>query len=660
MSFCCFGRCLPEEKEKYSETRLMDVAISQPRNKQQFQDKENLLEQECINMKQLSSNGESPPAMVTLHQTAVAQEAHPPSHPVLLQDLAEYVQNAIQTAALRKEHELIKKGQLHSWNRAENVSVKEKNRYGKLLAYDKTRVVLDATDDDNATSDYINANYIDGYRKPKAYIATQGPKENTCADFWRMVWQEKSSKIIMLTNIVEVGKKKCEKYWPDAVHMYDSITVTLEKTEVSADYTIRTFRLKKANSAQVHHVQQFHYTSWPDHGVPIYPSVLVSFIKKVKNVPSPADSGPIIVHCSAGIGRTGTVMLVDSMMDMGNEEKKVDVLQFLYNMRQQRINILDNPDQYEFVHTALVEALLIDSTAIASSKFPDFYCQIKCQNEPIKKELQQQYKILDTYRPVHQSTHTRAGLDPQNAAKNRNSRILPDEKQRVYLKQTSLNQSDYINAIYVSGYKQKDSFIVTQYPMSHTVNDYWRLVVEKNCPLIVILNALDTTDQTSPTFWPLEAKTESFGTIQVTTTTVESDNGILVYNLTIKGSTKGLEQPMPVTLIHYPFWNHQQDIPQVAEKFVQLLDLTFRYRQMHQMGQVLVTCYDGSSSCGLFCALAFICEKVKVEQEVDVFTAVRSIRTNRPSFIKNMAQYLFCYEATMSFLESFALYANFQ
>lgn len=638
----------------------MDVVATQPSNKP-FQDKESLLDYDCINMKPLSFNGESPPAMSPIQQTAVAHvEAHPPTHPVLVQDMAEYVRNAIQNKALRQEHELIKKGQLHSWNRAEDIAVKEKNRYAKLLAYDRTRVVLEPVDG-NPSSDYINANYIDGYHKPKAYIATQGPKENTCSDFWRMVWHEKSSKIVMLTNIVEIGKKKCEAYWPEAVRMYDSITVTLEKTEVSADYTIRTFRLKKTNDTRVHHVQQFHYTSWPDHGVPMYPSVLVAFIKKIKSVPSPADSGPVIVHCSAGIGRTGTVIIIDSMMDMGNEEKKVDVLRFLYEMRQQRVNILDNPDQYEFVHTALVEALLIDSTSIPSSKFPTYFSQLTSKNEKlIKIEVQQQYKILESYRPVHQSTHTRAGLDPQNAAKNRNSEILPDEKQRVFLKQTSQHQSDYINGIYVSGYKQKDSFIVTQFPLPSTIDDYWRLVLEKCCPLIVILNDLDPSDQTAPVFWPLETRSITFGSIQVTTTNIENDNGILVYSLTVKGSTKGTNHPMSVTLIHYPFWRHQQDIPSSSDKFVQLFDLTLRYRQTLQTGSVLITCYDGSSSSGLFCALAFICEKIKVEQEVDVFTAVRSIRTHRPSFIKNMEQYLFCYEGTMSFLESFALYANFQ
>ncbi|XP_023233861.1 receptor-type tyrosine-protein phosphatase T-like isoform X2 [Centruroides sculpturatus] len=252
-------------------------------------------------------------------------------------ELESFVQTALRNGTLRKEFTSVEKGQNKSWKTAKIPENKLKNRYGNLLPYDSTRVILEKLPDD-PYSDYINANYIDGYKSSKRYIATQGPKPLTVNDFWRMIWQEKVCKIIISTNLVENGKTKCEKYWADSRGTFGSVTVTLLNSEIFADYVIRTFHVSKEN--EVREIKQFHFTTWPDHGVPIYAIVVSNFVLKTRTY-KPKDKSPIVFHSSAGIGRTGTLILIDSMLDMAAAENHVDLLSQLHIMRQQRINMVE-------------------------------------------------------------------------------------------------------------------------------------------------------------------------------------------------------------------------------------------------------------------------------------------------------------------------------
>ncbi|KAH9383056.1 hypothetical protein HPB48_023778 [Haemaphysalis longicornis] len=187
-------------------------------------------------------------------------------------------------------------------------------------------------------SDYINANYIDGYCRPKRYIATQGPKSRTVDDFWRMVWQENVCKIVMLTGLVETGKTKCEKYWPTKSANYGEVQVHLMAEEKFPDYTVRQLHITLADTTR--EVKLFHLQSWPDHGVPLYPNVLLSFRKKVNQYRTFNDA-PVVVHCSAGIGRTGAYILLDNLLEQADVEGVVDVVGQLAAMRQNRMNVVE-------------------------------------------------------------------------------------------------------------------------------------------------------------------------------------------------------------------------------------------------------------------------------------------------------------------------------
>ncbi|TWW79416.1 Receptor-type tyrosine-protein phosphatase U [Takifugu flavidus] len=268
---------------------------------------------------------------------------------------------------------------------------KTKGRHDTLLGYDRHRVKLHPLLGD-PNSDYINANYIDGYHRSNHFIATQGPMEETLYDFWRMVWQENCFSIVMITKLVEVGRVKCCKYWPDDSEMYGDIKITLLKTETLAEYTVRTFALERRGYSTKHEVRQFHFTSWPDHGVPYHATGLLAFIRRVK-ASTPPDAGPVVVHCSVGAGRTGCYIVLDVMLDMAECEGVVDIYNCVKTLCSRRINMIQTEEQYVFIHDAILEACLCGETAIPMSEFAVAYKELlrvdsQSNSSPLREEFQ--------------------------------------------------------------------------------------------------------------------------------------------------------------------------------------------------------------------------------------------------------------------------------
>ncbi|XP_059176845.1 receptor-type tyrosine-protein phosphatase eta-like [Physella acuta] len=210
---------------------------------------------------------------------------------------------------------------------------KHKNRFKNICAYDHSRVHLEINTDDNE-GDYINACYVEGYKNEGRFIASQGPNRLILNDFIRMLWEQKVDKVVMLTNLFEEGKPKCEQYWPDEDEAtFGLITVKLTVTDVFADYTIRQFILSKKGHPP-HSVKQFHFTSWPDQGVPLTPWALVDFEQRVASHPT---ATPVVVHCSAGVGRTGTFIALRHVMREAEDTGRMDFFKTLIKLRQARV-----------------------------------------------------------------------------------------------------------------------------------------------------------------------------------------------------------------------------------------------------------------------------------------------------------------------------------
>ncbi|XP_070610376.1 receptor-type tyrosine-protein phosphatase O isoform X1 [Erythrolamprus reginae] len=227
---------------------------------------------------------------------------------------------------------------------------RSKNRYTNILPYDFSRVQL-VTMNEEEGSDYINANYIPGYNSPQEYIATQGPLPETRNDFWKMVLQQKSQIIVMLTQCNEKRRVKCDHYWPFAEEavLYGDIMVEMLSEEEQANWVFRNFRISYADEVQ--DVMHFNYTSWPDHGVPPTNAAesILHFVQMVRQQAT-KSKGPMVVHCSAGVGRTGTFIALDRLLQHIHDHEFVDILGMVSDMRSYRMSMVQTEEQYIFIH----------------------------------------------------------------------------------------------------------------------------------------------------------------------------------------------------------------------------------------------------------------------------------------------------------------------
>uniref|UniRef100_A0A4W3JYS3 protein-tyrosine-phosphatase n=1 Tax=Callorhinchus milii TaxID=7868 RepID=A0A4W3JYS3_CALMI len=230
----------------------------------------------------------------------------------------------------------------------------DKNRYKDVLPYDVTRVVLDGSED------YINANYVNmevsGTSILNRYIACQGPLPHTCPYFWQTIWNQQSSLVVMLTTLTERGRVKCHQYWPDLqdVCKYGNFQVTCHTENYGIAYVFREMMLTNLETGEERDVCHLQYVTWPDHGVPDDSTDFFDFVTRVRQKRIKRENEPVIVHCSAGIGRTGVLVAMETATCLIENNQPVYPLDIVRTMRDQRAMMVQTSSQYKFVCEAIL------------------------------------------------------------------------------------------------------------------------------------------------------------------------------------------------------------------------------------------------------------------------------------------------------------------
>ncbi|KAL9950690.1 hypothetical protein ACROYT_G043229 [Oculina patagonica] len=580
---------------------------------------------------------------------------HDGPKPIPAAEFAKYFKDKSSNGAvvLREEFKNLPGGLQFAWEVGKSNRVK--NRYGNIVSYDHSRVVLEKIEGDSK-SDYINASYIPTYDEVSmCYIATQGPTSATISDFWRMIWQEKSLTIVMLTNLVEQGKGKCDQYWPDSTSKYGSITVTLHKTETFADYVIRTLILVK--NSEKREVHQFHYVTWPDKGVPQHSTALLGFREKI-HARHQATGEPLVVHCSAGVGRTGTFIGIDAMLESAKQNKTVFIQNYVQVMRRCRPHMVQKEDQYVFLHQAVMETLVCGNTEIAPHDLRITMNKLSRVHKQSKKTgFAREFKRLELVTDLKASAEEATeAFKPPNISKNKFPDVVPLDIARVFLK-SSDPEKGYINASFVDDYKLRNAYILTQAPLDNTIGDFWRMMSQYDIGTVVMLNSLKEGKEKYPQYWPAEGSQVKYGDITLQNQSEEVSNSVT----TRRFSVFNAEPPKKTTTVyHLQFtgWANHDSCPD-SHEILDLLTAIQRSQQQTGNGVIVFQCSDGVGRSGCVSTIMSVIERVKTEQTVDVFQTIKLIRAKRPGAVDTLDRYEFCYKTILAYLDSFSTYANF-
>ncbi|XP_074077734.1 receptor-type tyrosine-protein phosphatase F isoform X1 [Macrotis lagotis] len=599
-------------------------------------------------------NYQTPGSSVPSCPNISSMRDHPP---IPITDLTDNIERLKANDGLKfsQEYESIDPGQQFTWENSNLEVNKPKNRYANVIAYDHSRVILTSIDGVPG-SDYINANYIDGYRKQNAYIATQGPLPETLGDFWRMVWEQRTATIVMMTRLEEKSRVKCDQYWPSrGTETYGFVQVTLLDTVELATYTVRTFALYKTGSSEKRELRQFQFLAWPDHGVPEYPTPTLAFLRRVKAC-NPLDAGPMVVHCSAGVGRTGCFIVIDAMLERMKHEKTVDIYGHVTCMRSQRNYMVQTEDQYVFIHEALLEAATCGHTEVPARSL---YAHIQKLGQVPPGEsvtaMELEFKLLASSK-AHTSRFISANL-PCNKFKNRLVNIMPYELTRVCLQPIrGVEGSDYINASFIDGYRQQKAYIATQGPLAESTEDFWRMLWEHNSTIVVMLTKLrEMGREKCHQYWPAE-RSARYQYFVVDPMAEYNMPQYILREFKVTDARDG--QSRTIRQFQFTDWP-EQGVPKTGEGFIDFIGQVHKTKeQFGQDGPITVHCSAGVGRTGVFITLSIVLERMRYEGVVDMFQTVKTLRTQRPAMVQTEDQYQLCYRAALEYLGSFDHYAT--
>ncbi|CAF0768873.1 unnamed protein product, partial [Rotaria sordida] len=525
---------------------------------------------------------------------------------------------------------------------------KSKNRYTNILTYDHSRVKL-SSDDRDGRGNYINANYVDGHHKANAYIATQGPMPNTINDFWRMIWEKDVSVLVMITNIKERGRVKCDLYWPqEGTETYGIIQVSLITTVSFAYYVKRIFAIRcKTNRKRIGYerlVHQFHYTDWPDHGVPLFTLPVLSFIRH-SSACNPDTGGPIVVHCSAGVGRTGTYIVVDTMLKKIREQHSLNIPSFLKHIRQQRNFLVQTEEQFIFIYDVLLEAIQLlnigyNDLELNEHNF-DYIIQMLdyFDKDSNLTRLDKQFQLVILQNKIN-DYQLSSGQMEENLSKNRTQAILPYNPCRIILSTDRKPAGgEYINASYMHGCHRVDEFIITQHPMMNTITDFWQMIWNTNTSIIVSLYADEKSQPDVPDFWPLPNQIMDCGSFSVCLIDERFECEYIYRDFLLQSTEEDYE--LRVKIVSSTYW---PDACSPLKASFNLINTIRKLRMnVKSNGPIVVHDLFGGHRAATFCALYTMNEQMEVEGTLNIYELAKIYHIKRPGIWRHNGDLFFLY-----------------
>ena len=513
-----------------------------------------------------------------------------------------------------------------------------KNKYKLIYPYDDSRVLLASQMDSN----YINASLIPGFRVSDTFIASQAPKSNTEGDFWQMIFEQRLTTIVMLTRVLELGKEKSTSYWPQepgTSMKYGRVNVVLKKEETLTGYTKRELVYTGPDNKN-NKLIQFHYTVWPDHDVPQLYNNLLSFTEMVKkHRKRKRERVPLLVHCSAGVGRSGTFICLYNLLEAVKAGEPISMYRIVNEMREYRPQMVQTFNQYKFLYLSVLE-LLFGSTAIPSEDFSENYklyqlSQSDGQIDVFKEQFQElNYQSEYSFNYPHTTA-----LDPSNADKNVDKDVLPYDVNRVILYSPKWS-CEYINASYMEGYK----LIATQLPTNNTIQDYLQLIYQLEDPLVVLLLTQGELDKIRGglsdriCYWLEKPGVKEFENFSVRTEKSRKSTFLLKQRLKVFSNYENNEHPF-TQYISSVWCNEEGRITDISV-VVTLLDLIYKQEQASPDKNIVFCCSDGIGKSGVLLTAHNAIRGIQSTQSIDVFQTVKQLRNSRKNMVPTLVSYL--------------------
>ncbi|XP_068898162.1 receptor-type tyrosine-protein phosphatase epsilon-like isoform X4 [Tenebrio molitor] len=478
---------------------------------------------------------------------------------------------------LKAQFESLPSGYLKESNEGKKPENLEKNRYPNILPYDENRVKLHKTlGDEHRSTDYINASYVQCFDNPKEYIVTQNPTEKTFTDFWRMIWQEKVEYIVMISH----NDEKYYCYWPqtDCQMRCDGMEIYSPKVSSYEFYEHRMLVLQRfGESRKLNHL---HFNTWSNNFLSSH--VFAEFMNDLLSIPH--HSVPVVFHCLGGLGRSATLVLCDIALREVASSGLFNLFEITKRLRNSRADMVQNLKQYQLAHLIIYENLNYRNDAIELNQDYEAYCNKLFEDNTIKKmwsklleHREWMFRALTPYIPCSD--------EPKKNRYQNDNNLLPVEHSRVTLQVSPDAESDYIHAMYVVDYKQKEKYIVAQQPLRNTLSDFWSMVIQNEVEVIINLNELNCTTSNDCCYFP----TNHNKAIKTKEVTIELDT-IKEYRYYNKFTLKinGLKLKKPPSVFNVKKWPKIKGVPDSTDLMLDIWDAI--RKENSQGGRILFCC----------------------------------------------------------------------